>query len=88
LYETKAPEIAIEIVQPITNTNKISSILKKVQFPGIESIMRILINGIMGFLIIFPLVSLLHCESLESLNQQKRDVILKNKTNIKLITIF
>lgn len=76
LYETIVPEIAIDISQPLTNINKISSIIKKVRFPGIESFMRILINGIMGCLIIFPLVSLLHFQSLESLNQQKRDIIL------------
>jgi hypothetical protein len=76
LYETKVPDIAIEIAEPLTNRNKISSVLKKVRFPGIELLMRILINGIMGCLIIFPLVSLLHFQSLESLNQQKRDSIL------------
>ena len=76
LYEAKAPEITIEIAQPLTNRNKISSIVKKVRFPGIESLMRILINGIMGCLIIFPLVSLLHLKSLESINQQKREIIL------------
>lgn len=76
LYETKAPEIAIEIVEPLPNLNKISSFIKNLRFPGIELLMRILINGIMGCLIIFPLVSLLHFQSLESLNQQKRDNIL------------
>ena len=76
LYETKAPEIAIEIVEPLPNLNKNSSFLKNLRFPGIESLMRILINGIMGCLIIFPLVSLLHLKSLESINQQKRDSIL------------
>ena len=76
LYETIVPEIAIDIAQPLPNINKISSIIKKVRFPGIESFMRMLINGIMGCLIIFPLVSLLHFQSLESLNQQKRDSIL------------
>jgi hypothetical protein len=75
LYETKAPEITIEIAQPLTNINKISSILKKVRFPGIESLMRILINGIMGCLIIFPLVTLFHFQRLGSVNQQKRDMI-------------
>ena len=76
LYETKVPEISIDIAQPVANTNKISSIIKKVRFPGIETFMRIIINGIMGCLIIFPLVSLLHFQSLESLNQQKREIIL------------
>ena len=76
LYETKAPEIAIEISQPLTNKNKIRGILNKVRFPGIESLVRIIINGIMGCLIIFPLVSLLHYKSLENLNQQKRYIIL------------
>ena len=76
LYETKAPEIAIEIVEPLPNLNKISIFLRNLRFPGIESLMRILINGIMGCLIIFPLVSLLHIKSLESINQQKRDIIL------------
>ena len=76
LYETKVPEIIIDIAQPVTNTNKISSIIKKVRFPGIETFMRMLINGIMGCLIIFPLVSLLHFQSHESLNQQKREIIL------------
>jgi hypothetical protein len=83
LYETKVPEIIIDIAQPVTNTNKISSVLKKVRFLGIESLMRILINGIMGFLIIFPLVSLLHFQSLENLNQQKREMILNEFINSK-----
>ena len=76
LYEIETPEITIEIAKPQTNTNKISSFLSKVRFPGIESMIRILINGIMGSLIIFPLVCLLHIKSLESINQRKRDVIL------------
>lgn len=86
LYETKAPEIAIDTAQPLPNLNKISSYLKNLRFPGIESLIRILINGIMGCLIIFPLVSLLHLKSLESINQQKRDstlnefIISKNKS--------
>ena len=75
LYETKVPEIPIEVAQPLTNKNKISDVLNKVRFPGIESLMRILINGIMGLLIIFPLVSLLHFQSLESVNQQKREIL-------------
>ena len=76
LYETKVPEIEIDIAQPLSNRNKISVILKKIRFPGIELFMRILINGIMGCLIIFPLVSILHFQNLESLNQQKREIIL------------
>jgi len=76
LYETKAPEIAIEIVEPLPNLNKICSFIKNLRFPGIELLMRILINGIMGCLIIFPLVSLLRFQNLESLNQQKREIIL------------
>jgi hypothetical protein len=76
LYEKEAKETVVETAQPLTTSNKISNIFKKVRFPGIESLMRILINGIMGSLIIFPLVSLLHFQSLESLNQQKRDIIL------------
>jgi len=76
LYETKVPEIEIDIAQPLSNINKISVILKKIRFPGIELFMRILINGIMGCLIIFPLVSILHFQNLESLNQQKREIIL------------
>jgi len=76
LYETKEPEITIDISEPLTKKNKIRGILNKVRFPGIESLMRIIINGIMGCLMIFPLVSLLHYKNLESLNQQKRDIIL------------
>lgn len=76
LYETKVPEITIDIAQPQTNKNKISSILVKVRFLRIETFMRILINGIMGCLIIFPLASLLNFQGLDSLNQQKRDSIL------------
>ena len=76
LYETKAPEIAIEILEPLPYLNKIGSFLRNLRFPGNESLMRIIINGITGCLIIFPLVSLLHFQSLESLNQQKRDNIL------------
>lgn len=75
LYEINAPEIVIDVPQPLDKTNKITSILKRVRFPGIESYMRIIINGIMGCLIIFPLVSLIHFKNLESINQQKRDLI-------------
>lgn len=76
LYEIKAAEIVLEMEQPLSNLDKISSRIKKIRFPGIESFMRILINGIMGCLIIFPLVSLLRFQNLESLNQQKREIIL------------
>jgi hypothetical protein len=76
LYEIKATEIVFEMAQPLSNIDKISSRIKKIRFPGIESFMRILINGIMGCLIIFPLVSLLRFQNLESLNQQKREIIL------------
>lgn len=76
LYEVKTPEITVDIIQPLTNKDKICSLIKNIPLPGIESFMRIIINGIMGCLIIFPLVSLLHFKNLESINQQKRDIIL------------
>lgn len=78
LYEKKTTEIPADKNFLLTDKNKISGVLNKVRFPGIETLMRILINGIMGFLIIFPLVSLMNFMSLESLNQQKRDVLLND----------
>lgn len=69
-------EETVEIAAPITQIAKIKSRLNKFQFPGVAALMRLIINGMMGCLIVFPLVSLLHFQSLESLNQQKRDLLL------------
>ena len=85
LYEEHIPEIPNETIQPLNTKDKLNRFLNKLTFPGIESIMRIVVNGIMGFLIIFPAVSLLHFKGLESLNQQKRDLVfnefISSKTN-------
>jgi ABC-type multidrug transport system fused ATPase/permease subunit len=85
LFEEHIPEIPIETIQPLNTKDKLHRFLNKFKFPGIESIMRIIVNGIMGFLIIFPIVSLLHFKGLESLNQQKRDQVfnefISSKTN-------
>jgi hypothetical protein len=85
LYEEHIPEIPNETIQPLNIKDKLNQFLNKMTFPGIESIMRMVVNGIMGFLIIFPAVSLLHFKDLESLNQQKRDLIfnefISSKTN-------
>ena len=71
-------EETVEIAAPMTIAAKIKSRLNKFQFPGIALLMRLIINGIMGCLILFPLVSLFHLQSLDSVNQQKREDILKD----------
>jgi hypothetical protein len=85
LYEVKIPEVPIENINSLNAQSKMKGFFQKLSFPGIESIMRILINGMMACLIIFPLVTLLHFQQLESLNQQKRDHVfnefISSKTN-------
>jgi hypothetical protein len=75
LYEVNITKNPVKNIQPLNNKEKIIGLVKNVSFPGIESNMRILINGIMGCLIIFPLVTLFHFQRLGSVNQQKRDMI-------------
>jgi roadblock/LC7 domain-containing protein len=45
--------------------------------PGLAGIIRLVIMGVLGLLVIFPFACLLHYKSIESLNQSKRDAYIQ-----------